>query len=127
MNFQDPQTYAIIGAAFQVHKALGNGFLEVVYQEALEKEFIYQNIPFEREKSLSIYYRGELLNTSYRADFICFARVIVELKAISRLSNTEESQVINYLNASNLDKGLLLNFGSRSLEHKRFINNHPKP
>ena len=126
MNFQDPQTYAIIGAAFQVHKALGNGFLEVVYQEALEKEFIYQNIPFEREKSLSIYYRGELLNTSYRADFICFARVIVELKAISRLSNTEESQVINYLNASNLDKGLLLNFGS-SLEHKRFINNHPKP
>lgn len=120
---RDQQTYRIIGAAMAVHRELGCGFLEAVYQEAIEKEFELENIPYEREKKLAIQYRGETLNVYYQADFVCFGSTIVELKALKQLSGTEEAQVINYLKASSLKKALLINFGTPQLQFKRFANN----
>ena len=120
---RDKETYAIIGAAMTVHRELGCGFLEAVYQDALEKEFQYLKIPFEREVKLPVFYRGQQLSSYYQADFICFNSVIVELKALQRLSGTEEAQAINYLKASNLQRALLINFGTKSLQHKRLVFN----
>jgi len=122
MDKRDPRTYAIIGAAFEVHKTLGGGFLEAVYGDALAVEFTQRQIPFQREVELPILYKGGRLATLYRADFICFEDVIVELKAVSRTASVEEAQVINYLKATGLAIGLLLNFGPKSLEHRRFVN-----
>ncbi len=121
MTNRDPQTYAIIGAGIEVHKQLGVGFLEGVYHEAFAIEMSAHKIPFQHEVDLPIRYKGHQLSTYYRADFICFENIIVELKALKRLSGTEESQIINYLKASGFKKGLLLNFGSPSLEYKRFV------
>ena len=120
-NDRDPLTFAIIGAAMTVHRTLGHGFLEAVYQEALECEFISSGTPYQREVALPITYRGKVLQTSYRADFLCYGEILVELKALQKLSGTEESQVINYLKASRLEKSLLINFGAPSLEYKRLI------
>jgi GxxExxY protein len=117
----DPRTYSIIGAAMEVHRQLGCGFLEPVYQEALAIEFTQREIPFLREQKLARVYKGEPLDAAYCADFICYRSVIVELKALSRMSGTEEAQVINYLKATGLQVGLLVNFGTRSLEHRRFV------
>ncbi|MCD6447158.1 MAG: GxxExxY protein [Candidatus Marinimicrobia bacterium] len=123
----DPQTYAIIGAAMNVHKSLGTGFLEAVYQEALEKEFKLIKLPYSREQKLEVNYKGVTLDTFYKADFICFKSIIVELKALPYITSKEESQVINYLKASGIKRALLLNFGARSLQYKRFVYGNYKP
>ena len=120
------ETYSIIGAAMEVHKILGAGFLEAVYQEALEKEFILRNVPYEREKQLKISYKGQELSKYYFADFLCFEHIIVEVKALSSLNDEHLSQVINYLKATNNKIGLLLNFGQESLEFKRVIFENKK-
>ncbi len=114
---RDPQTYAIIGAAMEIHRQLGHGFLEAVYQDAAVIEFSLRNIPFEKEVSLPVRYKDNLLPSHYRADFICFSEIIVEFKALSQLSSVEEAQLLNYLKATGLKRGLLVNFGASSLQY----------
>ena len=116
----DPRTYAIIGAAMEVHRQLGCGFLEGVYQEAFAIELTMRDIPYQREVDLPVFYKNRKLNISYRADFICYEAVIVELKALSKLGTVDEAQVINYLKSTGFPVGTLLNFGSASLEYRRF-------
>ncbi|MFT5705900.1 MAG: GxxExxY protein [Oceanospirillaceae bacterium] len=117
------EIYNIIGACMAVYRELGCGFLEAVYQEALEEEFKLRGIPFVREKLFTITYKGKLLSKEYKADFICYGNIIVELKALSNLNSAHQSQLINYLKMSKLKLGLLVNFGQRSLETKRVVNN----
>jgi GxxExxY protein len=118
---RDPRTYAIIGAAMEVHGQLGCGFLEPVYQEAMEIELTSRSVPFRRQVGLGLLYKGRPLSCAYKADFVSFEDVIVELKALARLSGVEEAQVINYLKATGLHLALLLNFGCTSLQYKRFV------
>lgn len=115
------ECYQIIGCAMEVHRQLGNGFLEAVYQEALGIEFDNQNIPFQYEVELRISYKGEYLTKKYYADFICYDEIIVELKAISELTENHYKQLFNYLKATGKQLGLLINFGGESLEYKRII------
>ena len=105
------ECYAIIGAAMQVYNTLGSGFLEAVYQEALEIEFQKRNIPYEREKELKITYREVELRQTYKADFVCYGKIIVELKAVHELDDVHRAQVINYLHITQCKLGILLNFG----------------
>jgi GxxExxY protein len=120
---RDPQTYAVIGAAMEVHKHLGHGFLEAVYQEALALEFVARGISFRREVVLPVKHKDSFLQCSYRADFVCFESVILELKAISQLTGADEAQTINALKATELQRALLINFGAPSLDYKRLVFN----
>ena len=115
------EVYSIIGAAMAVHKNLGCGFLEAVYEEALIMELGFRNIPVEQQKQLSVFYKGVKLNKYYVADLICFHRIIVELKALSSLMSEHEAQVLNYLKVTNFKVGVLLNFGTKSLQYKRLV------
>jgi len=118
--FKD-ECYKIIGACMEVHKELGPGFLEPVYHEALSLEFYDQKIPFEKEKDIRIIYKGRALDKYYKADFLCFDNIIVEVKALSEITNDHIAQLLNYLRATKLRVGLLVNFGSSSLTYKRLI------
>jgi GxxExxY protein len=116
------EVYDIVSAAIAVHRELGPGFLEGVYQEALEIELGLKAIRFEAGKHLQILYKGQPLSKDYIADLVCFDKIIVELKALERLSGREEAQVLNYLKATGLHVGLLINFGSQDrLEWKRYV------
>lgn len=122
MFYYKEETYKINGAAMRVYNTLGHGFLEAVYQEALEIEFINRKIPHEREKELEIYYEGKKLRQTYRADFVCYGNIIVELKAVSHLDDSHRCQVFNYLKASGFKLGLLFNFGNADgLEYERKV------
>lgn len=116
------ETYQVIGACINVHKTLGNGFSEAVYHQALEKELAKAEIPFEQEKKLPIYYEGNKLNEFSVADFVCFDKIILEIKCIGFLNSNIKQQAINYLKSTNLEVGLLINFGENSLTWKRFIH-----
>jgi len=118
---RDPETYAIIGAAMEVHRELGCGFLEVPYQEAFTIELADREIPFAKEVALAINYKSRPLACIYRADFICFTNIIVELKAIKTIGPVEEAQLLNYLKATWMERGLLLNFRAPSLQVKRMV------
>ena len=115
------ETFQIIGACMTVHTELGSGLLEAIYQEALEEEFKILNLPHTREKQLAVFYKNKRLNKKYQADFICHKKIIVELKATSKLEKSHEAQLINYLNITRIKVGLLINFGNKTLEYKRFI------
>ncbi len=122
MDSGDPRTFAIIGAAMELHRCLGPGFLEAVYQEALAVEFEARGIPFRREVELPVIYKGHALRTTYRADFICFESVILELKTIVKLGVIHDAQILNYLKATGYEVGLLINFAEPRLAYKRFAN-----
>ena len=123
---RDQETFAIIGAAMEVHRELGRGFLELVYQTALALEFQECTIPFKAELALPVHYKEKLLTCSYRAGFVCFENIVVETKAISKLTGADEAQLINELKATGLRRGLLLNFGAVSLEYKRLVFGSPR-
>ena len=105
----------------EVHRELGPGFLEPVYQKALELEFQRQDIPYHREKALELYYKGTKLKKSYSADFVCYDKIIVETKALDSMVGKHEAQVLNYLKATEFKLGLLVNFGQQSLKYKRIV------
>jgi GxxExxY protein len=113
------EAYAIVGACMEVHRELGHGFLEPVYQEALEIELGFRRIPFSREVELGVRYKNELLKKKYFADFVCNDKILVELKAVKDLLPEHEAQIFNYLKATGLQLGLLVNFGQSSLQYKR--------
>ena len=117
----DPETYAILGAAMEAHRQLGHGFLEAVYQAALVIEFADRAIEFRAEVSLPVRYKGKVLTCGYRADFICFESVLVETKAIAGLTGVDRGQVIHALRATGLSRGLLINFGTPSLQYERLV------
>ena len=116
--FRD-ETYALIGACMEVHTQLGHGFLENVYQEAFELELIAKKIPYKREEKIEIYYKEHTLKQYYIADFICYDKIILEFKASSELTASHISQTLNYLHATDISLGLLVNFGQQSLQYKR--------
>ena len=118
----EEETFKIIGACMKVHRSLGSGFLESVYQEALEKEFTSQKIDIQRQVKLKLMYDGQPMKKYFVADFLCYDKVLLEIKAASFLVKDAEAQIINYLKSTELPLGLLVNFGQKSLVWKRFIN-----
>ena len=116
------EVYAIVGAAIDVHRELGSGFLEAVYQEAMELELTSRAIPFEPQKELCIYYKGRCLDKKYFADIVCYGTVLVELKAMNQIGSKEEAQMLNYLKATGLRVGIIINFGDEGrLDWKRLV------
>jgi GxxExxY protein len=115
------ESYKIIGAAMEVHRELGKGFLESVYQEAIEIELTALQIPFRKEVPLNIKYKNINLSKYFVADFVCFEKIILELKSIPDLSIEHISQVFNYLRATGMKLGILINFGAKSLQYKRIV------
>src|SRR5690606_18085272 len=116
------ESYQIVGACMRVHAELGPGFLEAVYQEALERELKQGNIPFKRQVKLSLFYKEEKLKKYYIGDFLCYDKIVLELKALQFLHATTNDQLRNYLRATNLRLGMVINFGKPSLEYKRILN-----
>lgn len=116
------ESYAIRGALFAVHKELGSGFLERVYQDALEYEFKERGIPYERERKIQIMYKGKPLGEPYRADFVCYGKIIVELKAVKTLEDAHYAQILNYLKATKMKLGILVNFHDMYITPKRIVN-----
>ena len=121
MAERDPKTYAIIGAAMEVHRVFGYGFSEPVYQDGMAVELDLRAIGFVREQQIAIQYKGHELPSKYRPDFVCYGEVIVELKALDRITGVERAQVINYLKATGFKIALLINFGAESLEYERIV------
>ncbi|WP_084191420.1 GxxExxY protein [Algiphilus aromaticivorans] len=119
---RDPETFAVIDAAMEAHRELGSGFLEAVYQDALEHELTMREISFRSQAPLPIHYKGAPLRTNYRADLICFDSIIVELKTVDQLGAPDQAQAINYLKATGLKKALLLNFKPSSLQYRRIVH-----
>lgn len=117
----DPETYAIIGAAIEVHNVLGCGILEAVYQQAMAKEMETRHIPFQKEVQFPVSYKGYQLDCNYQADFICYNSIVVEMKALDDLTGKHEAQLLNYLKATGYKRGLLINFGQGSLKYKRRV------
>lgn len=115
------QTYAIIGACMEVHRHLGHGFLEAVYSEALMAEFEERDIPYEINKELTIAYKGRPLLKKYYADFVCFDKILIEMKAVEKIAPPHIAQVLNYLKATNMQLGIIANFGEASFSYKRII------
>ena len=113
------ESYKIIGAAIEVHNVLGCGFTEPVYQEALEHEFKLRGIPYEREKTLNVNYKDIVLQKDFRVDFLCYDKIVVELKAVSDILDEHYAQVYNYLKTTGCELGILINFGNMSLEYNR--------
>jgi GxxExxY protein len=118
---RDPQTFAVIGAAMEVHSQLGSGFLESVYHEAFAIELGARNIPFQRETTIVVHYKSRPLSGTFKSDFICYGEVLIEIKAVKKLGAAERAQIINYLRATEIRRGLLLNFGEGKLEYERFV------
>ena len=118
----EKESYAILGACFAVYKDKGNGFLEPVYQECLEIEFEFQQIPFNAQRELRLQYRGRTLKQTYVPDFVCYEKIVLEIKAVSKLTDEHRSQLLNYLHATGFKLGLLVNFGHYpKVEHERII------
>jgi len=118
----EEESYAIRGAVFEVYREKGCGFLEPVYQECLEKELRIQEIPFQAQQELRLEYKGERLNQSYKPDFICYDKIIVELKAVKNLTDEHRAQLMNYLKATKMQLGLLVNFSHYpEAEIERFV------
>jgi len=117
----EKESYKIVGAAMEVHKILGCGFLEAVYQEALAIEFRNLGVPYEKEKKIKIEYKDQTMDKHYTADFLCYDKIIIETKAVTKLSPIDKAQVINYLKATGKKLGILINFGSESLTWKRLV------
>lgn len=116
------ESFKIIGACMKVHRSLGVGFLEAVYEEALEKEFQIQNIPFKKQVKLELFYENQKLKKQYRADFVCYDTIILEIKAVAQIPIAFNAQLKNYLKCTKMELGMLINFGTPSLTYKRILN-----
>ena len=118
---QDPQFFAITDAAMEIHRQLGHGFLKAVYKDAAVIEFFLRDIPFQYEALIPIKYKNNLLSTHYKVDFVCFSDILVEFRVIPNLSIIDETQVLNYLKATGIRRGLLINFGYPDLQYKGLV------
>ena len=117
-NTYDQELYAIIGAAMEVQNEMGEGFLELVYHDALNVELGLRGIPYETEKLIAITYKGRPLDRTYKADLVCYGNIVVELKSVEKLKAEHTAQLLNYLKATGMPMGVLINFGEKPLRYK---------